>query len=136
MKKALTMLLLTFASSCIYTSATPETSLLARKTSGEQGVVTLRDGVGSTGELIEVADSSLTVLETTRLVLIPFADIARAQFGLHFRTDRLSSRPSATTLEYGRTASRFPLGLTAPARDAILQGLGKPKVDTLRSARR
>ena len=137
MNNALRLFCLILVGSCIhFTSSSPDKSPLIQARSGERGYVKLRDGVESSGELIEVRDSSLTVLEPTRLVLVPFTEIARAEFGLRFLTDRLSSNPSRTTLDYGRSASRFPLGLTGPARDAILQGLGRATVDTLRAARR
>jgi len=137
MKNALRFFCLSLVASCIhYTSPSPDKSPLTRVNSGEQGYLKLHDGVVSSGELIEVRDSSLTLLEPARLVLVPFTEIARADFGVGFRSDRLSSNPSRTTLDYGRSASRFPLGLTGAARDAILQGLGKSTMDTLRAARR
>jgi hypothetical protein len=135
MKKAL-LLATILCASCVYTSPPPERAPVIRETKGAQGLVVLNDGARVDGELLEVGDSSLAVLAGNRLVVAPFAEIARAEFG-GFRTSLLSRRAAArSTIEEGRRSSRFPFGMTTLARDGLLQSLGQPGVDTVRAVRR
>jgi hypothetical protein len=135
MRKALSLALILCAS-CVYTSPPPERAPVVRETKGSQGTVVLNDGARLDGELLEVGDSSLALFARNRLVVAPFTEIARAEFGT-FRTSLLSRRAAArTTIEEGRRASRFSFGMTAQARDGLLQSLSQTSVDTVRAVRR
>jgi hypothetical protein len=133
-KKSL-LLLVTLCASCAYTSVPPERSSASRETRGAQGLVVLRDGVRIDGELLQVGDSALTVLAPTRLMVVPFGDVSRTEFAA-FRSSLLSSRPARSTMEEGRRASRFPLGMPSAALEAILRSIGQPSPDTIRAVRR
>ena len=135
MKRILMLGALVALGACIkYTSPAPELSPLLQSARGSMGVAALEDGSHADGELIELADSSLTVLQANRLVVVPLRDIARVEFG-EFRSYRLSAGAPKWTIEQGKASSRFPLGMTPAARDAILRGLNLTKTDTLRVRR-
>jgi hypothetical protein len=132
--KTLLVVAAVLCSAC-FTSGRPEQSGAARSIRGTDGSVLLRTGNNVDGELLEVGSSTLAVLTQDRIVVIPFVGISRATFG-SFRSSLLSSGAARSTLEQGRSASRFPHGMPPAARDAILQSIGQTRVDTLSSAAR
>jgi hypothetical protein len=126
MRKRL-ILVLALVSACA-TSVPPVEFEPAMSPRGVIGEVSVGPTSYSGAELLAVEDSGYVLLHNSRLTFAPFRNvrIARfAQIGVSY------GKPGRDMYHQLRFASRFPYGISAPVKAALLQHTGQRFPDTL-----
>jgi hypothetical protein len=121
-----------------YTSPAPQTFPHATSPYGAEVLVQLVDGGSMTGELLEVTDTTVTLLTrpSGRVAVARAAMIRQLEFDrynvVRYEGD---ANPSRKALENARRFARFPYGMSPAVRATVLAKAGQVDADTLAAAR-
>ena len=99
---------------------------------GVRGTMLLHDGTRLPVEMLEVSDSSFTVLTRDSIAIVSHADVARLrldQMGIAHRIVK------GANLDEVRAASRYPYGITEQVMAALLAASGQTAPLIIRSRR-
>jgi hypothetical protein len=131
MKRLLVFALLALSAGCTV-GPRVENVGLAREPRGAS--VTLQVGNRTfTGELLEVQDTALLVLSNAQAVtLVPYRLLSKGEAEGRWRVQRGGRPPTAAQRENLRRVSRFPQGIDAELRRALLAAYGQAEVEVLR----
>ena len=133
MRAAFAVPLLVAAGAC-FTGPSVHTFAPARAPAGIAADLRLAQKTRIQGELLEVQDSALLVLQgNARVIIVP---IARIRYGYFAKRGMLiaSGQIDAKDREQLRLVSRFPAGLTAELRARLLSAYGQTEPDQVTSA--
>ena len=95
---------------------------------GVTAIITTRGGHGLTGELIEVRDAGLIVVNGTTIALVAYAAIESAAFAQTPLSLANGRAPDAASREKLRLRSRFPQGLSPALLRQLLDAHGQSEL--------
>jgi hypothetical protein len=101
----------------------------ARSPEGVQATLRLAE-TSIVGELLEVQDTALLVLDGRSLVLVPYHAIRQGEFTRMGIRIRDGQTPSTDARQRIRLVSRFPQGLTPEIRSALLAAYARDEPTT------